>query len=309
MESPILVTGSPRSGTTWIGKMINLSQQVGYLHETYNVMIKQNLPGEDKPNQFCLITDDNEDHLRESFNRIVNLQYSFSDLFGPNKSVPNFFHSLITHFKFARYRRNHLRPLLKDPFVIFNVEWMVENFDITPIILIRHPAPIYDSFHRLHWPINFDRLLRDLPDSVEREIIQNSGLLGSKVEPTPQVIGTLWSAIHRKIMTYQQDHPDWLFLRYEDIFLNLETNFKTIFEYLDLEISDETLSKIYFYTSRGYFPSEKSQVDSHISRSNLLTGWRRRVSDADIQLLQDQVESHIYNHYYTDENWNPHIDF
>ena len=32
----ILITGSPRSGTTWIGKMIASAPSVGYIHEPFN---------------------------------------------------------------------------------------------------------------------------------------------------------------------------------------------------------------------------------------------------------------------------------
>jgi hypothetical protein len=33
---PILVTGTPRSGTTWVGKIIATSPSVGYIKEPFN---------------------------------------------------------------------------------------------------------------------------------------------------------------------------------------------------------------------------------------------------------------------------------
>ena len=33
---PILVTGAPRSGTTWVGRMLTLAPGVGYIHEPFN---------------------------------------------------------------------------------------------------------------------------------------------------------------------------------------------------------------------------------------------------------------------------------
>ena len=39
---PILVTGSHRSGTTWVGKMLAATGSVGYIHEPFNL---KNRPG------------------------------------------------------------------------------------------------------------------------------------------------------------------------------------------------------------------------------------------------------------------------
>lgn len=36
-KKPILVTGSHRSGSTWVGRMLALSPSVGYIHEPFNI--------------------------------------------------------------------------------------------------------------------------------------------------------------------------------------------------------------------------------------------------------------------------------
>jgi hypothetical protein len=78
MKKPILVTGSHRSGTTWVGRMISLDIDVGYIHEPFNISLP---PGYNKlelnywftyinsnyPNQYCL------EHVLFS----QNLQYLF----------------------------------------------------------------------------------------------------------------------------------------------------------------------------------------------------------------------------------------
>lgn len=39
---PILITGAHRSGTTWLGKIVSLSNGVRYIHEPFNVHIQRN---------------------------------------------------------------------------------------------------------------------------------------------------------------------------------------------------------------------------------------------------------------------------
>ena len=36
-KKPILVTGSHRSGSTWVGKILNLSNETYYINEPFNI--------------------------------------------------------------------------------------------------------------------------------------------------------------------------------------------------------------------------------------------------------------------------------
>jgi LPS sulfotransferase NodH len=39
VRRPILVTGMPRSGTTWVGRMLTASGCVGYINEPFNLAV------------------------------------------------------------------------------------------------------------------------------------------------------------------------------------------------------------------------------------------------------------------------------
>ncbi|MHA2504692.1 MAG: hypothetical protein ACXAE3_17705, partial [Candidatus Kariarchaeaceae archaeon] len=212
---PILVTGSPRSGTSWIGKMISLSSQIGYLPETYNVLIMENLPGEPLPNQFGIQADLESNLVEEDFTKIIQFRYSFRDLITRNKSFPNLINSIITHFRFRSFRRKNLVPLLKDPYMIFSTDWLFEKFGVRPLILIRHPGPILDSYKRLNWEIDFDHIYDHLKNEELKQVIASSGILSNKLPSRPIQIAVLWNLIHKQITIYQERYPEWLFLRYE----------------------------------------------------------------------------------------------
>ena len=36
LPPPILVTGAPRSGSTWVGNVLALDKRTGYVHEPFN---------------------------------------------------------------------------------------------------------------------------------------------------------------------------------------------------------------------------------------------------------------------------------
>ena len=79
-KSPILVTGSHRSGTTWTGKMIGFSPNVVYIQEPFNK--KYYSPGIcsiyfEKP--FFYITEENEHDYFEALYRTSKLKYNWKE--------------------------------------------------------------------------------------------------------------------------------------------------------------------------------------------------------------------------------------
>ena len=63
---PILVTGSHRCGSTWIGKVIATSPSVDYIHEPFNGMCRPGKCSVKFPHTFTYITDNNESDLGAS---------------------------------------------------------------------------------------------------------------------------------------------------------------------------------------------------------------------------------------------------
>lgn len=59
-NSPILVTGIHRSGTTWVGKMLAASGQVTYINEPLNVQHRPGIFQAKVPYWYTYITRENE---------------------------------------------------------------------------------------------------------------------------------------------------------------------------------------------------------------------------------------------------------
>lgn len=129
MKKPILVTGSHRSGTTWVGKMISLSRQVGYISGPFNIGLA---PGYNMLNldywfNYINCNNDNEEKLKNELNNILSFNYQF---FQEMHRLNNFRDFLRTCRELSRslikkiYNR---RPLMKDPIAIMSVEWLYKT--------------------------------------------------------------------------------------------------------------------------------------------------------------------------------------
>src|ERR671932_1346798 len=76
---PILVTGMPRSGTSWVGKMLEASGRVVYINEPLNPSHppggSPGVFGAEVRKRFLYVTDDNAEEFEEPFRQMLGLRY------------------------------------------------------------------------------------------------------------------------------------------------------------------------------------------------------------------------------------------
>lgn len=152
VQKPILVTGSHRSGSTWVGKTIAASPSVGYIHEPFR-------PFSPRPMRVCeawfdhwftYISKQNETLCRREIAKTIAFSY---DVIGEIKKIESPRDAAYLMRNFSRtifYRFAQVRPIIKDPIAVFSAEWLAETFDMDVVVLIRHPAAFAGSLKRLH---------------------------------------------------------------------------------------------------------------------------------------------------------------
>lgn len=303
---PILVTGSHRSGTTWIGRMLAASRDVGYLHEPFNVSHNRGAFAAPIPLWFWYVTTQNEsvhlramqDTLRFRFNYLAALRHSSG-----GGSLLNAFRDVTD---FHRARTAGARPLLKDPIAIFSVEWLVRRFAAQPIVLIRHPAAFAASLMRVNWHHPFDHFLLQ-PALMEHHLMPFASeierMAGSSCSILEQST-LLWQIIYARVAAYQREHADWLFLRHEDISSAPEEQFAEVFQRLDLEYGEDVRAVVRRYSASSR-PRESARgrraVVLRNSTENVQT-WRRDLSDVDVAYIRHRVEP-LASLFYSSDEW------
>ena len=71
MKRPIVVTGSHRSGTTWVGRMLCLSGEAGYIHEPFNPVRTPSWFADPVPYWYAYVTSDNEHLYAPQLERVM----------------------------------------------------------------------------------------------------------------------------------------------------------------------------------------------------------------------------------------------
>ncbi|MEM8805218.1 MAG: sulfotransferase [Cyanobacteria bacterium P01_G01_bin.38] len=309
MKTSILVTGAHRSGTTWVGQMIAQSSKVHYIQEPFNI---DNPPGKGicgaKFNHwYTQITPEDENLYYKPLKKTISLSYDLLGQLLDRTSRKNLRRVLSEYKQFSCSKFSNKIALLKDPLALFSAEWLFEKFKTKNIVLIRHPAAFASSLKRQGWDFDFSHFtsqchLLNHPSFPFREDVHGYAQ-GPRKNIVEQSI-LLWKVIHARILYYRQKHPDWLFVRHEDISTQPIEGYAKIFKYLGLEFSAAIQDTVADYSS------SKNSVEAmdgathtlrRNSRANVKT-WQTRLSEAEVCSIYDGVKE-ISSHFYVESDW------
>ena len=158
---PILVTGAHRSGTTWVGKMVASSKKVVYIHEPFNLFHLEGGIYHGKFSKwFTYINSINAWKYEHALQKTIDKKYDMiKALLRSNNNLNNLKGVIKEGFIYNWARISNKRALVKDPIAIFSTEWLVNTFNMQPIILIRHPAAFVASVNKKNWSHPFSDFL------------------------------------------------------------------------------------------------------------------------------------------------------
>ncbi|MFI7126152.1 sulfotransferase [Nonomuraea sp. NPDC050153] len=232
-EAPVLVTGLPRSGTSWTGRMLAAGGDLVYVNEPLN---PQHPPGRcpgvlraTVTHRFQYICDDNAADWLPAFRDTVALRYRWLSELRANRSPYDLARLLRYGTAFALGRLTGRRALLDDPFAVLSAGWFAAALGCRVIALVRDPVSFVASWQRLGWTVYFHELLeqpflvRDHP-----ELLELRALVGSQDRVAKAA--ALWRAT-RAILDRA---PGVRVTSYESLAADPLTGFRSLYAYADL---------------------------------------------------------------------------
>jgi Sulfotransferase family len=306
---PILVTGSHRSGSTWVGKTLANASEVGYIREPFGVHHRRGVLDVRFPYWFPYISTENEGPYLRPMRDMLAYRHRTAAGLASARSPRDV--ALVVHDRteFARFRKRHARPLLKDPIAVFSAEWIADRFDANVIALIRHPAAFTSSLKKYGWTHPFGDfvaqplLMRDLLSSHAEQIERFARAQRESQEPdiVDQAI-LLWNLIHSAIRTYRERRHGWFFARHEDLSRSPVEGFRDMFGAVGVPFSAGTERAI-AETTGSDNPAEVSDagVLARDSRAGIWT-WKARLSDQEIDRVRTGTEP-LWRAFYADGDW------
>lgn len=275
--------------------MIALAKNVRYVDEPFNLKYRHS------PFQYWFeyVEQSNEEHYRSYIENEITLS---AKLLKWDPLLIQKRQDIKPRLRKWRDQLAGKRPLFKDPIAVLSAEWLATQWNMSPVVAVRHPAAVINSIKHQNWTHDFSQFLKqpalmsryfnDFKDEIEdftqnnRSIIEQSALL--------------WKLIHHVIAAYQRTHKKWYFVKYEDLAADPVNQFREIYKYLSLEYSDAIVQKIKQYASATN-NAEDPHAITRDSRNNL-TKWKRELTDDEIALIK-KITAPVSDQFYTESEW------
>jgi len=197
------VTGLPRGGTTFVGKILSAPLSVDFIHEPFNpdcsiegmdqlyVYTRPGLPNEPAVAEAVRSLRDYRARLRtghyKNDRRLARLVKPIVGSRGP------------FYYRLARYNPWHETCVVKDPVGCLLTAYVVERFEFQGLVVVRHPIGVADSFSRLG--IDANRGLAELraqPGFVEDFLTaEDRKLIAASYDDPRIAAAVLWRMLWR----------------------------------------------------------------------------------------------------------------
>lgn len=303
-HTPLLITGTHRSGTTWVGRVLAASPSVGYIHEPFNVERTLGITRQPVPKWYTHICNENEDGYLESMRDCFAFRYQLGVGIQRLRSWRDVGRLIQNASQFARYRWQRRRPLMKDPLALFSAEWLADRLGVQVVVMIRHPAAFVGSLVKAGWdfpfedltsqPLLMQNLLSDFGEELE-------GLAGRRSLCRIEQGIMLWRLTHYVIRHYRTTQPTWRFVRHEDLSRDPQRAFSSLATSIGLPFDSEVQARLRQLSFNSKVATANTK-DLRIDSAANVHSWKKRLSAGEIEQIRDGTQD-IWPDFYSDEDW------
>jgi hypothetical protein len=299
----LLVTGLPRSGTSWVGKMLEASGEVVYVNEPMN---PQHPPGHSPgvldatvTHRFQYVDPDDDEQWHAAFARTLALRYGFRRELATNRSPYDLARMAKYGTSFTLGRLRGRRAMLDDPFAIFSTGWLVREMGCTAVVLVRDPVSFVGSWRALNWRIHFHELLEQpalVRDHLDPYVERMRALVGS--DDWLARTSLLWEATYDVVDRAFRPLPGVHLVGYEDLVREPLTGFRDLYDRFGLTWSPSAEKRIREATTEqpgAEQGSHRWSLRGGLSRTafrpmgsaTALSTYRNRLTPAEVERVRE----------------------
>ena len=299
---PILITGAPRSGTTWAGRMIKRAPLVRYVHEPFNISGSPCWCGNNFNYWFQYVSPGNSYRFEEHLKHTIYPAYSRVGLINLLTEIMKS-RRVRPLSKYLQAHRFH-RVLVKDPIAVFSAETLERMFNMDVVVLIRHPAAIVSSYKALNWTHPFSHFLHQ-PELMEEHLAPFQAEIEDFAKNQYDIVdqaALLWKLIHYMIIKYQKKHTDWVFVRHEDLASDPIQGYRNLFNRLELPFSEHIRGEIQAHSWQAQLSDTTRPYTIKQNSSQVISKWQKYLTPADVTRIRKRVEE-VSSHFFSHDEW------
>jgi hypothetical protein len=271
---PLLVTGMPRTATSWVGKMLAASGRLVYVNEPLN---PSHPPGRspgvlraEVEHAFQYISDHNERAFLPAFRDTVRLRYHPLAELRRNHRPEDVARAARNAAGFTLGRLRGRRALLDDPYAVFAAPWLHRRVGCRVVVTVRDPVATVSSWWRLGWRPRLEELLAQPALLRDRLAGFREELEAAAADPRADGVeqaSLLWRVIYGTVAAYRREVLGLEVVRHEDLSVDPVPAFAALYDRLGLPLGPEAERAIVRATSGG--------ADQGVMRWSLAGGLSR----------------------------------
>ncbi len=267
----VLVTGAPRSGTTFVGSVLAFPREIDYIHEPFNPECGMN--GFRIRYPYSSGEGQGGAELESWISRLLAYRFELKTVMYPGDTLFRRWVKRIVgsrgvnYLRLARINPFHQYALVKDPFACILADHLsrVHNFKV--LALIRHPVAFVAAIRRMQWePTKGLKAIAENPDLVADHFRGEECLL-KPAETIVENAARLWRALNKVILRQAGANPRIKIVTLEKISAAPLEQFRDLYTWAGLPWREPYGRKILRMTS-GHNRTEAKSLAQDFKRNS-----------------------------------------
>ncbi len=272
---PILVTGSHRGGTTWVGDSLAQARGVHLFWEPFSTSYKPCLMHPPAPCWFYQVTPETAPIYQAALEPLLDMRYDIAPRLKHLRHPREVVHMLRDKWVITRERARTHRVLFKDPIALFSAPWIEATFNADVIVTVRRPMAFCDSLLRAQLTFPFKTLLTQtqLIETRFANLRPEIERLARKTYPIVDQAILLYRLLYQFVKDELEAGRDsWHIVLHETFAADPVHHFRQLYSTLGLEWSERI----------ARFLEADSGVDT--------TKWARNLTPEQIRQIRSRTE-------------------
>jgi hypothetical protein len=283
---PILVISLPRSGSSWVGKMLGSAEGTLYLREPITrTFLLKNPQGQ---SAFTIASIESE-KKRSEYKKTIDIAFL---------KHPNFTSSVIAKPKQWFSNTPNKKRVIKEvnPLIL---EYILDKYAPKVIYLYRHPAAIANSHYASGWAR--DAFEGKFSAEQRRQFDENYNT--ATVSDFWESFGKFQGIQQNLVCQKLEDYDDKLLVCYEQLCENPKEEFETIFQFSGLPFTNAIKKDISASTQANKEAYRAGTYDTQRNSKTMIKKWITQVDTADLEKLKTAYLSTNPEFYKNESDW------
>ena len=302
VPSPILITGSHRSGTTWAGTILSSAPQTVLIREPFSPLHRPGIFAKEIPHWYQYLDTETGEAFVDSYREMLCFRYGFRREMKAIRSFKDVGRMVRDSFEMSRARfGTSYKAIVKDPLALLSTKWIIDQFQSKAVILVRHPAAFVSSLKRVEWKMSFknfiaqpalmDAYLTPFRSEIERALENPSSLITRGA--------LLWKILYSVVQEHFSTHPGVRIVRHEDLSVNPLEQYEKLFQWLGLAYTRAVVERINKYSSSQNPKEARGNKVFELKRNSAasINLWKQKLSAEEIDTVF-RITAPVLEYYY-----------